>query len=173
MKYFINLFLIIFSLNLYPQQSIVDSIVFYSDFIILGKDTVNRVNSLNKKEGKWLKYEYNRWLICISSGPEEPWAIIDPIILGEKYFDGIFVFQICEYKNGLKDGTCIEYFENYEIKYIANFEKDELINLIYYNFDGEIIATIKRNNNGNYNFIQNNIINEFTKKEIYSNFEFD
>jgi len=48
-----------------------------------------------------------------------------------------------------------------------------LINMIYYNFDGEIIATIKRNKNGNYKFMQNNKIIEYTKKEIYSIFEFE
>lgn len=179
MKYFFNFFFVIFAFCVYSQPLKVDSIEFKTDYIIYGKDTFNRFNSFGNKEGNWLKYKNNRWFLTVNSNSGESTIFLDSIILGEKYFIGekyfynIFVFQICEYQNGLKNGECKEYYENDNIKYIANFEKDELINMIYYNFDGEIIATIKRNNNGNYKFIQNNKIIEYTKKEIYSIFEFE
>lgn len=179
MKHFFNIFFVIFSFCVYSQPLKADYIEFKTDCIISGKDTFNRFNSFGNREGKWLKYKNQRWFYILDVETGKSTKFLDSILFGEKYFIGkkyfykIFVFQICDYQNGLKDGECREYYENDNIKYIANFEKDELINLIYYNFDGEIIATIKRNNNGNYNFIQNNIINEFTKKEIYSNFEFD
>ena len=120
-----------------------------------------------------MKYKNNRWLLILNSHSRESSIILDSIKLEKKYYDGIFVYQICEYQNGLKEGNCIEYYENYQIKYVANFEKNELIYLVFYNMDADTVATIEKLNNGNYILSQKNTTFEYSKKEIYSVFEFE
>ena len=184
-KIFFILTVILLSLQLFAQEYTCFRI--YENFVVFGQDTINRINPLGKKEGRWLRYAPLPSTTIVVDGEEIDVSSIQklPSYIDSMYFLGeIVITERQFYENGKKQGIWYGYYINEElryktffhekIKYKAFFKDDILLKVIGYNSNGKITMLIKRKKNTDFFIVKRKNLRSIiiTEKEVLDMYGF-
>ena len=143
--------------------------IIYDNYIVIEKDTVNRYNLFNEKDGLWLKYKFNLNFTIICHDCDE-------YVFKEDYLSSmspnyelsdIIILEYQYYNNGQKVGVWNGFYPKGEKHYDAVFSNNHLKKVfLYQKHSGKKMKFVKKKGKGIYFAKRLNTWEKITEEEV-------